>query len=304
MTFSLLARDPVTGALGVASQSHHPGAGAIVAWAEAGVGVVATQGFATRSYGPRGLALMRVGGSAADALSRLTHEDPRREIRQVAFLDAAGRSAFHSGRRCVGAVGVASGDHAVALGNMVASDDVVPALLAGFQGANGDFAHRLVAGLAHAEDAGGDIRGSRSAALVVVDGHPTDAPWDSVLRDLRVDDHSDPVGELRRLIDVNDAVGQVSRLVFPPSGGVLGDRAGTDFAGTAAKLADAHRVLNPNPQALFWSAVLHARWGRTTDARRLFTQASQLNPRLSRFLHYLCDAGLLTTEDVAPLHDN
>lgn len=303
MTFSLLARDASTGQLGVASQSHYLGVGSVVTWAEAGVGVVATQGFAVRSYGPRGLALMRSGASAPDALARLTAEDPHRQIRQVAFLDAAGELGTHSGTRCVGAAGVVVGDHAVALGNMLDNDDVVPALLRGFEDAAGDLTHRLVAGLARAEDAGGDIRGSQSAALLVVDGRRSEAPWDAVLRDLRVDDHTDPVGELRRLLGLGDAYERVSQVVFDPFGGVVGARgSGAGYAAAAAALADAHGVLDPNPEALFWSAVLHARAGRTEQARRLFAQASQLNPRLARFLRHLCDAGILSSADVAALH--
>lgn len=302
MTFSLLARDPSTGQLGVASQSHHRAVGSIVTWAEAGVGVVATQALAVRSYGRRGLELMRAGSPADDALSRLVGEDSHRELRQVAFLDVSGRTGIHSGRRCVGAAGVVADDHAVALGNMLDNGEVVPALLRGFQDADGDFAHRLVAGLARAEEAGGDIRGSQSAALLVVDGRRTDAPWDGVIRDLRVDAHGDPVGELGRLVDLDDAFDRVSRVIFALSDGVVGGRrSATDFAAAAALLADADGVLNPNPEAVFWSAVLHARWGRTDDARRLFAESSRRNPRLPQLLQRMCDAGILTPGDVAAL---
>ncbi|CAM3138595.1 hypothetical protein BST27_05715 [Mycobacterium intermedium] len=308
MTFSLLARDAATGQLGVASQSHYLGVGSVVTWAEAGVGVVATQAFALRSYGPRGLALMRAGFTPGDALDQLLDEDTHPEVRQVAFLDAEGRIGIHCGRRCVGAFGVAVGDQAVALGNMLDNDDVVSALLRGHEDADGDLSHRLVAGLTNAENAGGDIRGSQSAALLVVAGRGGsaggDAPWDGVIRDLRVEDHSDPVGELSRLVSLSDGFDRMSRVVFDPDGAVVGERrCEQGFGAGAGELAYAARALDSNPEATFWSAVLHARWGRTESAQRLFSAASQLNPRLGRFVGQLGEAGILTPDEVARLRD-
>lgn len=307
MTFSLLARDAATGQLGVASQSHYLGVGSVVTWAEPGVGVAATQAFALRSYGPRSLALVRAGFPPRDALDRLLDEDTHPEVRQVALLDADGRIGFHSGRRCVGALGVAVGDQAVALGNMLDNDDVVPALLRGYEQADGDLAHRLVAGLAAAETAGGDIRGSQSAALLVVagrGGNAADAPWDGIVRDLRVEDHGDPVGELSRLLSLSDGFDRMSRVVFDPGGAVVGERrCGQGFGAGARELADAARALDANPEATFWSAVLHARWGQTDTAQRLFSEASQLNPRLDRFVGQLGEAGILTPDEVASLRD-
>ncbi|OBI49771.1 hypothetical protein A5707_16265 [Mycobacterium kyorinense] len=299
MTFSLLARDPATGALGVASQSHYLGVGAVVTWAEAGVGVVATQAFPERSYGPQGLALMRDGQSAREALSLLVDADPDRELRQVGYLGPGG-FGLHSGERCVAAAGVAVTDHAAALGNMLDSDDVLGAMLRGFEGADGDLAHRLLAGLRGGEEAGGDIRGSQSAALLVVDGQRTDSPWDGVLRDVRVDDHPDPIGELSRLIKLADAYDEVSRVVFNPLGVVLGGH-DTEFAAAAVALAAADDVLGPNPEATFWSAVLHARWGQRAEARRLLADAAQRNPRLPRFVTRLADAGILTADEAEVL---
>ncbi|GAB3005625.1 DUF1028 domain-containing protein [Mycobacterium bourgelatii] len=308
MTFSLLARDAATGQLGIASQSHYLGVGSVVTWAEAGVGVAATQAFALRSYGPRGLALMRAGIAPVDAVDQLLDEDTHPEIRQVAFLDTEGRIGFHCGRRCVGALGVAVGDQAIALGNMLDNDDVVPALLRGFEQADGDLAHRLVAGLAAAENAGGDIRGSQSAALLVVAGRGggagAEAPWDGIIRDLRVEDHSDPVNELSRLVRLSDGFDRMSRVVFDPDGAVVGERrCGPDFGADAHELADAASALDSNPEATFWSAVLHARWGQADEARRLFSAASQQNPRLERFVGYLSEAAILTPDEVASLRD-
>ncbi|MDH6194828.1 putative Ntn-hydrolase superfamily protein [Mycobacterium frederiksbergense] len=293
MTFSLLARDPSTGQLGVASQSHYLGVGSVVTWAEAGVGAVATQAFAVRAYGPRGLALMRAGAPADEALSRLLDEDADREIRQIAFLDADGNIGIHSGTRCVGAAGVARGEHAVALGNMLDNDAVPAAMVRGFEAADGDLAHRLVSGLRAGDCAGGDIRGRQSAALLVVDGQHTDAPWDGVVRELRVEDHADPIAELARLVDLNDAFDLMSQVVFDPNGAVLGPVADADFAGGAAALAGAREVLGDNPEATFWSAVLHTRWGRSAEAARLLAEGAQINPRLPAFLQRLGEVGIV-----------
>ncbi|HET7739191.1 MAG TPA: DUF1028 domain-containing protein [Mycobacterium sp.] len=296
MTFSLLARDSATGQLGVAAQSHYLGVGSVVTWAEAGVGVVATQAFAARSYGPRGLALMRARTPADAALAALIEQDSDPEIRQVAFLDTSGDFAVHNGDRCVGAAGVAHGEYAVALGNMLDNTEVPDAMLRGFDEADGELAHRLVAGLLAGDQAGGDIRGRQSAALLVVDGGRTDTPWDGIVRDLRVEDHPDPVAELARLINLNDAFDLVSQVVFDPAGAILGDHGSgseNQFRSAAAALVDAGLVLGDNPEATFWSAVLHARHGRHTDADRLLGEATRHNPRLPRFMAALRAAGIL-----------
>jgi uncharacterized Ntn-hydrolase superfamily protein len=302
MTFSLLARDPATGTLGVASASHCLGVGAVVTWAEAGIGVIATQAIPGRWYGPRGLALMQQGLPANQALAQLLDGDLDREVRQVGYLDASGAFGIHSGDRCLAASGVAISEHAAGLGNMLDSDAVLDAMLVGFEHADGDLAHRLLAGMRSADHAGGDIRGRQSAALLVVDDRRTDALWNGVVRNLRVDDHPDPLGELTRLLDLNDAFEKMSQVVFDPSGAVLGESgAQREFATAAAVLAGVDAVLDTNPDAAFWSAVLHARWGRFTEARRLLADATTRNPRLPRFVARLAGAGILTQRDAAGL---
>ena len=168
MTYSLVARDPETGELGVAVQSRSFGTGRVVPWAAAGVGAVATQSFGERSYGPLGLGLMRGGAAPAAALAELVAADELRDFRQVAFVDAQGRTASHTGSACIPASGSRAGEGFSAQGNMLRSDEVWDAAADGLERAAGSLAERLLAGLDAAEAAGGDFRGRQAGAILVV----------------------------------------------------------------------------------------------------------------------------------------
>jgi uncharacterized Ntn-hydrolase superfamily protein len=199
VTYSIVARDPATGELGVAVQSRAFGAGRVVPWALSGVGAVATQAFGEKSYGPRGLDLMAQGRAPADALAELLEADGLRESRQVAFLAADGRSAVHTGAACIPEAGHLVGEDFCAQGNMLRSPDVWPAMAEAFSRAVGTLAERLLDALDAAEAAGGDFRGRQAAGLLVVAGESSGKPWDDVLFDVRVDDHPEPLAEVRRL---------------------------------------------------------------------------------------------------------
>ena len=209
MTYSLVARNAATGELGVAVQSRSFGTGAVCPWARGGVGAVTTQSFTLRSYGPRALDLLAAGSSPAEALATLTAEDELRDFRQVAIVDAAGRVAAHTGAACIPSAGSVAGAGSSAQGNMLQTDDVVPALAASFEQAEGSLAERLLAGLEGAEAAGGDFRGREAGGIVVVPGETAD-PWERVI-DLRVDNHPDPLRELRRLLEQALALRRVRR---------------------------------------------------------------------------------------------
>jgi uncharacterized Ntn-hydrolase superfamily protein len=176
-TYSIVARDPATGELGVAVQSHWFSVGPIVPWAEAGVGAVATQSFVDPSYGPLGLDLMRAGKSATEALSGLVESDAHPEVRQVAMIDARGNVAAHTGANAIIAAGHQTGENYSVQANLMESSTVWPAMADAFETASGDLAERLLAALEAAEAEGGDIRGRQSAALLVVSGEPTGRPW-------------------------------------------------------------------------------------------------------------------------------
>ncbi|HZT54049.1 MAG TPA: DUF1028 domain-containing protein, partial [Gaiellaceae bacterium] len=197
-TFSIVAYDPDHKEWGVAVASKYLAVGAVVPWAKAGVGAVATQAFTEPAYGPRGLKLLAAGADPAEALAALLGEDGLRDVRQVALLAADGRTAAHTGAACVPDCGHVARDGVSAQGNMLASPAVWHAAADTFQATAGSLAERLLAALDAAEEAGGDFRGREAAALLVVSGDPGAEPWRREV-DLRVDDHPDPLGELRRL---------------------------------------------------------------------------------------------------------
>jgi uncharacterized Ntn-hydrolase superfamily protein len=202
VTYSIVARDPATGELGVAVQSHWFSVGSIVPWAEPGVGAVATQSMADPSYGPNALDLMRAGTSASDALARLVPGDEGEAVRQVAAVDSQGRVAAHTGRRCVQFAGHEVGRGFVCAANMMRGDGVPQAMARAFSTSVRGLSERLLAALEAAEAVGGDVRGRQSAAMVVV--RARDEQWNRSL-DLRVEDAALPLVELRRLMRLRQA---------------------------------------------------------------------------------------------------
>ena len=202
MTYSIVARDPDTGQLGVAVQSHWFSVGSIVTWARPGIGAVATQANAEVAYGPRALELLAGGHAAPDALARLVAEDPGGHSRQVAVVDGAGRVGVHTGPSCIDCAGHITGDGVSCQANIMASERVWPAMLETFTTAAGSLTERLLSALEAAEREGGDIRGRQSAAILVVPAEGE--PWRTLVS-LRVEDHPDPLPELRRLVALHDA---------------------------------------------------------------------------------------------------
>jgi uncharacterized Ntn-hydrolase superfamily protein len=202
MTFSIVARAPETGDLGVAVASKFLAVGSVVPWARAGVGAIATQALANVSYGPDGLAALESGADAETVLALLTEADDGRSERQLGIVDARGRAASHTGTGCLVWAGGRAADGVAIQGNILAGPQVVEAMSGAFDGSTGSLPDRLLTALLAGDRAGGDARGRQSAALLVVRagggyGGTTDR-W----IDLRVDDHEDPVPELRRLVDI------------------------------------------------------------------------------------------------------
>jgi uncharacterized Ntn-hydrolase superfamily protein len=287
-TYSIVARDPSTGEIGVAVQSHYFSVGSAVPWAEPGVGAVATQAFAEVGYGPRGLALLREGSSASEALAKLTGEDAGRELRQVAIVDGAGRVAVHTGRSCIAAAGHVEGRGYSVQGNMLRSDAVWKAMGRAYETAGGDLAERLLAALEAAEGAGGDIRGRQSAALLVVSGKRTERPWEERRVELRIEDHPDPLVELRRLLALARAYRLMSRASAVAASGEL-DAARELFL-------EAQKIHPDNPELSFWAGVTLARAGRLAEALDLLRAAYRADPGWRELLRRLPPSGLLPAD--------
>jgi uncharacterized Ntn-hydrolase superfamily protein len=285
-TYSIVARDPATGDLGVAVQSHWFSVGSIVTWAEAGVGAVATQSFVDPGYGHRGLELMRRGVAAPEALRRLVTQDTQRDGRQVAMIDVKGLVSAYTGKSAIASAGHYVGREFSVQANMMANDRVWPAMASAFEMTEGDLADRMFAALEAAEKAGGDVRGRQSAAILIVKGKSTGRPWVGADRvfDLRVDDHPSPVDELRRLIRLQRAYAHANR----------GDELMTEKkVEEALKEYAAASVLAPEIVELpFWHAVTLASIGRESEAAPIFKAVFAKEPIWAELLERLPRAGL------------
>lgn len=274
--------------MGIGVQSRWFHAGQDLAWIEPGVGAVCTQAILDPTYGPRGLELMRAGQSAAQALDELTGADEGRDIRQVAFADAEGRFAQHTGAACVAAAGHVAGRDCSAQGNMLARDTCWGAMVEAFAAADGDLTDRLLAGLDAAERDGGDARGRQSAAILVRPAQASGLPWQDRIVDIRVADHGDPVPELRRLVTVKRAYDHIGHAF---------DLVRRDEIGAAAEEVDAARALAPaDDQIMFWGATILAGAGRTEDAAQAWREAVRVHPPWPEFLERCVAAGLVPAE--------
>jgi uncharacterized Ntn-hydrolase superfamily protein len=284
-TYSIVARDPSTGELGVAVQSHAFSVGSGVSWAEAGVGAVATQSFIDPSYGPLGLALMRAGRSAPDALRGLLAADEGRDVRQVAMIDSSGRVAAHTGAKCIPAAGDHVGRNYSVQANLMDRATVWPAMAKAFETTRGDLADRMLAALEAAQREGGDIRGMQSAAILVVKGVSSGRPWQDKIFDLRVDDHPSPVAELRRLVGLQRAYNLSNE-------GDLALEKKDDAAALKAYAAAAALVPNDAEMA-YWYAVALVNTGHVDESLPVFAKAYRLYPRWREMAPRLSKVGLL-----------
>jgi uncharacterized Ntn-hydrolase superfamily protein len=269
----------------VAVQSHFFSVGSVVSWAEPGVGAVATQSLVEPAFGPDGLDLMREGRSAPAALQQLIEADSGEAVRQVALVDRGGRVAVHTGMRCIAHAGHALGDQASAQANMMERDTVPRAMIRAYTEASGPLAERMLAALEAAEGEGGDIRGRQSAAMVVVTARGTGNPTKDRPVDLRVDDHEDPVGEMRRLLSLQRAYAHAS--------------AGDDLAGAGdlesalVEYEAAHRAEPDNLELAFWYGLALAGNGREEEAVSLLRGPFAAHSGWVELLKRLPAAGLI-----------
>lgn len=288
-TFSIAARDPKSGQMGVAVQSHWFSVGSLVAWGEAGVGVVATQSMVDVSYGPLGLSMMKAGKSPQSALMALLSTDENAALRQVAMVNSRGEVAVHTGSRCIAATGHCSGEGFSVQANMMKFDTVWSAMKAAYLNQQGDFADRLMAALLAAQAEGGDIRGKQSASILIVAAQSSGCAWKDIIMDLRVEDHASPLVELARLIKVQKAYN------FMNAGDAFLAEEDTENALHAYQSA-----LNSAPDNLeiqFWYALTLAQIGSLDQAVQIFKKVFALEPDWHLLLKRLPEASLLQMDE-------
>ena len=289
-TYSIVARDSSTGEIGVAVQSHWFSVGPIVAWGESGVGVIATQSFVNVSFGPRGLALLKEGLSPEQAVKKMIDEDEGRDFRQLAILDKDGNSYSYTGSKCVEFASNIHGNNYSVQANMMLNSTVPKAMEASFNNSSGlPLAERLVLALEAAENEGGDIRGKQSASLLVLRGESTGKPWADKIVDLRVDDHKNPLEELKRLLKVNRAYEHMNN----------GDLAVevNDMETALREYSLAEEMFPGNEEMLYWRAVTLANNGMLEDALPLFKTVFEKNMNWHIMTPRITKNGLLTVDE-------
>ena len=297
-TYSIVARDPDSGQLGVAVQSHWFSVGSLVPWAQAGVGAIATQSFVEVRYGVSGLELMASGLDARRTLDALLAADANPGVRQVAMIDDSGQTATHTGENCIEYASHLAGENFSVQANLMIKPGVPQAMAQAFQQASGSLAERMLTALEAAQATGGDLRGKQSAAILVVSGKASGRSWQDRLVDLHVEDNPQPLAELRRLLTLNTAYEHMNR----------GDHAleNGDIEAALAEYGRAEALQPDNLEMKFWHAVSLVNAGRVDAAIPLFAtifrggaQWRELVPRLARAGLLQADAAVLKRIDKA-----
>ena len=288
-TYSIVAFDKNTGEFGVAVQSHWFSVGSVVPWAESGVGAIATQSFVEVSYGPFGLELMRAGKSAEETLSALLKADVNESVRQVAMVDAQGRVAAHTGKNCIPEAGHFIGDGFSCQANLMLKNTVWKAMAQAYENTKGELVDRLLAALEAAQREGGDIRGKQSAAVIVVMGKSSGVWWKDRVYDLRVEDNSDPVGELKRLVRLNKAYNYMNR----------GDELLTENKVEEAmkSYTTAMEMYPENAEMIFWPAVTMAASGKVEESLPLFKKVFAIDYNWALLVPRLPKVGQLPQDE-------
>ena len=288
-TFSIVARDPQTGEMGVAVQSHWFSVGSIVAWGEAGVGVVATQSFVNPSFGQRGLELLKKGMTAQEVVDLLISTDEGRDVRQLAIVDSKGNSAGYTGSKCIDAAGNIAGDGYSVQANMMLNNTVWGAMSKAFENSKGPLAERLITALEAAQNEGGDIRGKQSACLLVVKGNASGNLWEDRLIDLRVEDNSNPIDEIKRLLKVFRAYEHMNK----------GDLAveKNDMKLAMDEYNAAMKMFPENLEMKYWTAVSLANTGEVEKSLPMFKDIFALDKNWKELTKRLPPVGLLTVNE-------
>ncbi|MFV2038641.1 MAG: DUF1028 domain-containing protein [Acidimicrobiales bacterium] len=288
-TYSIVARDPLNGQLGAAVQSHYFSVGSVVPWVEAGVGAIVTQAMIEISYGPLGLDLMRAGVSPGGVLEKLVRADDGAALRQVAMVDTHGLVAAHTGEWAIREAAHRTGDGYSVQANMMLNPHVVDAMAHAFEAAEGELSLRMMEALDAAEAQGGDIRGKQSAALMVADNMGDKPSWRGTRYDLRVEDHPEPLAELRRLLTL-------ARAYRAADEGDVHSRNGAVDA-VEASYQQAHELAPDNAEIMFWHAVRLVGVGRVDDAVPLFRDVFMRSGQWRQLLARLPESRLMAIDD-------
>ena len=263
-TFSIVARDSVTGEMGVAVQSHWFSVGSIVGWAEAGVGVVATQSFVNPAFGPDGLKLLRDGKSPEEIVKILTEADSGKDVRQLAVLDVNGRTASYTGTKCIMPAGNIARKNFSVQANLMLNDKVWQAMAKAFEETKAPLAERMIAALEAAQSVGGDIRGMQSASILIVKGKSTGKIWEDREIDLRVEDNTAPIQELKRLLKIYRAYEHMN------NGDLAMEK--KDMAAAMKEYGAGAAMYSENPELKYWYAVTMVNNGKVEEALPLFKE--------------------------------
>ncbi len=289
-TFSIVARDKITGEMAVAVQSHWFSVGTIVSWGKSGIGVVATQSFVNPAYGPNGLKLMEEGKNAIEALEILIAKDEGKDVRQVAFLDANGKVSAFTGIKCIVSANHIIGDNYSVQANMMLNDQVVPAMSKTFEeNADLPLAERVLKVMMAAQKAGGDIRGKQSAVLLVVHAKLVEEPWLDKKIDLRVDDHDKPLVELKRLLQVHKAYEYMNR-------GDVAVELG-DMEKALEEYGAAEKLFPKNLEMKYWKAIALANNNRLKEAIPIFKDIFKADENWRELTKRLPKSGILNLSD-------
>jgi len=284
-TYSIVARDTVTGEMGVAVQSNWFSVGSLVTWGKAGVGVVATQSFINPSFGPRGLALLENGLTPKLAVETLLALDEGREVRQLAILDVHGNVEAYTGKNCIDAAGHIVGDNFSVQANLMEKNTVWPAMAKAFENAKGSLAERMLKAMEAAQNEGGDIRGKQSAAILVVKAKSTGNSWEDKVVDLRVEDHKNPLQEMRRLLTIHTAYEFMNK-------GDLAVETGNNIL-AKQQYMNAQKLNPDNLEMKYWYAVALANNGEMEEAKSIFKAIFQKNNKWKELIPRLIKPKLL-----------
>lgn len=288
-TYSIVARDPETGEMGVAVQSHWFSVGTIVSWGEAGFGVVATQSFVNPAFGPDGLELLKSGMTASEAVDFLIAEDEGRDVRQLAILDVNGNVKSYTGKNCIPGAGNMVGENYSVQANLMLNDMVPDAMAKAFEGSTGTLVDRMMAALFAAQEVGGDIRGKQSAAILVVKGESTGKVWEDRLIDLRVEDSREPLQELNRLLKVHRAYNHMN------AGDLAVEHGDMELA--MKEYAAAEAMFPENEEMIYWHAVTLATNGEVEASLPLFKDVFDRNENWKILTPRLVPIGLLNVSE-------